>query len=151
MKALLALAAVAASVSVAPPAASAPTDAVAKWCPGVSKCPRPALTLREREIRADRRAHRRVFRFWSRQYVPFCTWLGESGQPRRGQGTGLQQFARWRYTVPNASGSGAYGKYQMMPGTYHAFARFHDWSRADQELAAHLLYRAQSSSPWQAC
>lgn len=125
------------------PSAESKTAPMAKWCAGEDRCPRPPLTKRERAIRADRRAHRRTFRHWSRQYIPSCTWYGESGPG--------PQFARWRYSVPNSSGSGAYGKYQMMPGTYSAFARFHDWSRADQERAAHLLYLAQGTSPWEAC
>ena len=104
------------------------------------------------EVRkANRAKRRRQWRYWTRQPIAQCTWLGESGPPRPGHGKGLQEFARWRYTVPNSQGSGAYGKYQMMPGTYAAFAKYHDWSRLDQEIAAHRLYRAQGTAPWSAC
>lgn len=104
------------------------------------------------EIRkANRAKKRREWRYWSRQPIATCTWLGESGPPRRGHGPGLQQFARWRYSVPNSSGSGAYGKYQMMPRTYAAYAKYGDWSRLDQEIAAHRLYRVAGTAPWSAC
>jgi hypothetical protein len=93
----------------------------------------------------------REWRYWSRQPIPTCTWLGESGPPRAGHGRGLQQFAFWRYSVPNSAGSGAYGKFQLMPSTKAAFDKYGDWSRLDQEIAAHRLYRAQGTSPWSAC
>lgn len=32
-----------------------------------------------------------------------------------------------------------------------SLTRFGDWSRADQEYAAHRLYRAQGTVPWEGC
>lgn len=89
----------------------------------------------------QRRLHE--WKRWSRLYIPACTWYGESGTGPR--------FARYRYTLPNATGSGAYGKYQMMPGTYHSRAKYHDWSPLDQEIAAHREYWAHGTSPWTNC
>lgn len=80
---------------------------------------------------------------WTAVYIPSCTWYGESGPG--------PEFRRSRYTTPNASGSDAYGKFQFMPGTYHTYAKYHDWSPLDQELAARKLYWAQGTSPWMAC
>lgn len=80
---------------------------------------------------------------WSKTYIPSCTWYGESG-------TG-PEFASYRYTLPNSTDSGAYGKYQMMPGTYHNRAKYHDWSALDQEIAGHREYQANGVSPWTNC
>lgn len=80
---------------------------------------------------------------WISTPIADCTWYGESGSG--------PQFARYRYTTPNSAGSGAYGKYQMMPGTYSAYAKYGDWSPLDQEIAGHKLYQAQGTSPWSAC
>lgn len=103
--------------------------------------------VKKRELRKahqrKRARLRREWRHWTGQYIPRCTWHGESGPG--------PEFARWRYRVMNTSGSGARGKYQMMPGTYAAFAKYGDWSRLDQEIAAHRLYWAQGTSPWSAC
>lgn len=85
----------------------------------------------------------REWRRWTRLYIPACTWYGESG-------TG-PQYARYRYTLPNSTGSGAYGKFQMMPGTYHSRAKYHDWSPLDQEIAARREYWAHGTSPWANC
>jgi hypothetical protein len=110
-------------------------------------CVQRVKKKRERRLRLEqqriRRAQQREWRYWSRLYIPSCTWQGESGLG--------PQFADWRYTVPNKGGSGAYGKYQMMPGTYHAYAKYGDWSPLDQEIAGHRLYWDQGTSPWQAC
>jgi hypothetical protein len=109
--------------------------------------------IRHTYIKERKRLKRRIARYnqrrlhewknWSRLYIPNCTWYGESG-------TG-PQFARYRYTTPNSTGSGAYGKYQMMPGTYHSRAKYHDWSPLDQEIAAHREYWAHGTSPWTNC
>lgn len=114
----------------------------------VPNCDRACVErVQKRELRQakERKARRlrREWRYWTRQYIPTCTWWGESGPG--------PQFARWRYSVMNTQGSGARGKYQMMPGTYAAFAKYGDWSPLDQEIAAHRLYRAQGTSPWAAC
>lgn len=80
---------------------------------------------------------------WVNRYIPSCTWYGESGPG--------PAYARWRYTVPNSTGSGAFGKFQMMPGTYFSFDTYGDWSPLDQEIAGHRLYWSQGTSPWEAC
>jgi hypothetical protein len=98
--------------------------------------------LKRRIARYNQR-HLREWKYWTRLYIPYCTWYGESG-------TG-PQFARYRYTMPNATGSGAYGKYQMMPLTYHSRAKYHDWSPVDQEIAGHKEYWAHGTSPWTNC
>lgn len=80
---------------------------------------------------------------WTNRYIPPCTWYGESGPG--------PEFARYRYTLPNSSGSGALGKFQMMPGTYHSQAKYHDWSALDQEIAARREYWVHGTAPWEAC
>lgn len=80
---------------------------------------------------------------WTHRYIPACTWYGESG-------TG-PKYARYRYVMPNFTGSGAYGKFQMMPGTYHSQAKYHDWSALDQEIAARREYWAHGTIPWANC
>lgn len=109
--------------------------------------------LRKAYRKEKRRHHRRLERYnerrlhawehWTNLYIPACTWYGESG-------TG-PEFDPARYTMPNATGSGAYGKYQMMPGTYHNRARYHDWSPLDQEIAGHREYYANGTAPWENC
>jgi hypothetical protein len=109
--------------------------------------------IRHTYVKEKRRYKKRVARYnrrrlnewkyWSTRYIPDCTWYGESGTGPR--------YARYRYTMPNAMGSGAYGKYQMMPGTYHSRAKYHDWSPLDQEIAAHREYWANGTSPWANC
>src|SRR4051812_38823222 len=95
--------------------------------------------------RVERYNQRRLreWQHWTTVFIPSCTWYGESG-------TG-PEFARYRYTLPNSAGSGAYGKYQMMSGTYHSQAKYHDWSALDQEIAGHREYQAHGTSPWEAC
>lgn len=85
----------------------------------------------------------REWNHWTKLYIPQCTWYGESGTSA--------QFAPIRYTIPNSQGSGAYGKYQMMPGTYHNRAKYHDWSPLDQEIAGHREYYANGTQPWTNC
>lgn len=109
--------------------------------------------IRSTYIKERHRLHRRLVRYnkrrltewnhWAHLYIPTCTWYGESGSG--------PQFASYRYTLPNSTGSGAYGKYQMMSGTYHTFDKYGDWSPLDQEIAGHRLYWNQGTGPWQAC
>jgi hypothetical protein len=109
--------------------------------------------IRQTYLKEKRRYHRRIKRYntrrlhewnrWAHLYIPACTWYGESG-------TG-PQFSPVRYTMPNSTGSGAYGKYQMMSGTYHSRAKYHDWSPLDQEIAGHREYWAHGTSPWTNC
>ncbi len=80
---------------------------------------------------------------WTNRYIPSCTWYGESG-------TG-PEYARVRYVTPNAQGSGAYGKFQFMPGTYFNRAKYYDWSPLDQEIAARREFWANGTAPWEAC
>lgn len=76
-------------------------------------------------------------------FIPDCTWFGESG-------TGAK-YARYRYTLPNSEGSGAYGKFQMMSGTYFSNSKYGDWSPLDQEIAARREYHKHGTSPWSNC
>ncbi len=80
---------------------------------------------------------------WIRLSIPDCTWYGESGQG--------PEYARVRYTMPNSQGSGAFGKFQFMPGTYHNVAKYHDWSPLDQEIAARREFWARGEAPWENC
>lgn len=99
--------------------------------------------------RYQRRVHRydqqrlKEWKRWTRLYIPTCTWYGESGIGH--------QFAPYRYSVPNSGGSGAYGKYQMMSGTYHSRAKYDDWSPLDQEIAGHREFFVDGTSPWSNC
>lgn len=102
-----------------------------------------ARRVKKKRIHRARVRFQHEWKYWTTRYIPSCTWLGESGHG--------PQFAPWRYSVRNTQGSGAYGKFQMMPGTYHSYARYHDWSPLDQEIAAHRLYWSQGTSPWAAC
>jgi hypothetical protein len=101
--------------------------------------------MKKHRKRVNRYNQRRLqeWKRWAFQPIPACTWYGESG-------TG-PQYASYRYTMPNSSGSGAYGKYQMMSGTYHNRAKYHDWSPLDQEIAGHREYYANGTGPWANC
>jgi hypothetical protein len=109
--------------------------------------------IRQTYLKEKHRYHKRVERYdqrrlqewnhWSHLYIPTCTWYGESGTSA--------EFAPVRYTMPNSGGSGAYGKYQMMSGTYHDVAKYHDWSPLDQEIAGHREYWKNGTSPWSNC
>jgi hypothetical protein len=98
--------------------------------------------FKRRAARYDKR-RRAEWKHWTKLFIPACTWYGESG-------TG-PEYARYRYTLPNSSGSGAYGKFQMMSGTYHNRAKYHDWSALDQEIAARREYWANGTAPLAAC
>lgn len=80
---------------------------------------------------------------WTKLYIPDCTWYGESGFGPK--------YSRKRYTMPNSSNSGAYGKFQFMPGTYRANAKYGDWSPLDQEIAVRREYWKHGIYPWQRC
>jgi len=97
---------------------------------------------KKRVARYDRK-RLQEWNHWAKLYIPTCTWYGESG-------TG-PEFSPIRYVTPNSGGSGAYGKYQMMPGTYHNRAKYHDWSPLDQEIAGHREYQANGTGPWTNC
>jgi hypothetical protein len=104
--------------------------------------------LRERHILARRierynKLKLREWKHWTSLAIPDCTWYGESG-------TG-PKYAPVRYTTPNSGGSGAYGKYQLMPGTYASDAKYGDWSPLDQEIAARREYWKHGTSPWTNC
>lgn len=144
-------------------ALTASTATAASKYPG--GCNTRACLERTCDAKCDKRvtkrkaAARRVaeWRRWSRMPIPRCTWLGESGVPRRGGGRGLQQFSDWRYSIRNGGSFGppiegkAHGKYQLMPSTYRAHAKYGDWSKLDQEIAAHRLHQAEGVAPWEAC
>lgn len=109
--------------------------------------------IRYTYLKEKRRYHRKVERFnqrrlrewkhWTTLYIPACTWFGESGEG--------PQYSPIRYTMPNSQGSGAYGKFQMMPNTYHSRAKYHDWSALDQEIASRREYWVNGTSPWSNC
>jgi hypothetical protein len=111
------------------------------------KCIRDTYTKEKRRYkrRVARYDQRRLqeWKHWAHLYIPTCTWYGESGFG--------PQFSPIRYTMPNSQGSGAYGKYQMMSGTYHNRAKYHDWSPLDQEIAGHKEYYANGTAPWTNC
>lgn len=86
---------------------------------------------------------RHEWRMWTRLYIPDCTWYGESG-------TGAK-YARYRYTLPNSTGSGAYGKFQFEPTTYFSVGKYDDWSPLDQEIAARREYWQHGIFPWTNC
>lgn len=99
----------------------------------------------QRQQRIAKYHHRKLkeWRHWTGLYIPSCIWYGESGPG--------PEFAQYRYTLPNSSGSGAYGKFQFMPGTYHNRAKYHDWSPLDQEIAARNEYAKNGTSGWANC
>jgi Transglycosylase-like domain len=67
--------------------------------------------------------------------LPSCTWAPESGGD---------------YGAVNA-GSGARGKYQIVPETYAAYGGDGSWSPADQERVAGRIYAATGGSAWANC
>lgn len=95
--------------------------------------------------RVDRYNARRLkeWKHWTSIYIPQCTWYGESGTSA--------EYSPVRYTMSNSTGSGAYGKFQMMPGTYHNRAKYHDWSALDQEIASRREYWVNGTQPWANC
>lgn len=103
---------------------------------------REKARYKKRIVRYDQR-RLREWKHWTKIYIPNCTWYGESG-------TGAE-YSPARYTMPNSGGSGAYGKFQMMPGTYHSRAKYHDWSALDQEIAARREFQANGTGPWANC
>lgn len=97
----------------------------------------------KRKVARYNRVRLQEWKHWATSFIPNCTWYGESGRSA--------QFSPIRYTMPNSTGSGAYGKYQMMSGTYHSDAKYHDWSPLDQEIAGHREYAKHGTGPWQNC
>lgn len=85
----------------------------------------------------------REWRKWTTRPIADCTWYGESGYG--------PEYDPKRYTMPNKGGSGAYGKFQFMPATYRANAKYFDWSALDQEIAARREYWKHGTSPWSNC
>lgn len=83
------------------------------------------------------------WKHWTHLYIPQCTWYGESGSG--------PEYSPTRYTMSNSGGSGAYGKFQMMPGTYFGQAKYRDWSALDQEIAARREFWANGTAPWSNC
>jgi hypothetical protein len=107
--------------------------------------------LARQQSKANRRARIKHFnarklaewRVWTKLPIPTCTWYGESG-------TG-PKYAKYRYTMPNSTGSGAYGKYQFMPRTYFSSGKYDDWSPLDQEIASRREYWKHGTAPWTNC
>lgn len=110
-------------------------------------------TLAKIQARANHRARvrhynerkRAEWNTWTRLYIPDCTWFGESGFGERAE------YARARYVEMNDAGSGARGKFQFMPRTYAANAKYGDWSPLDQEIAARREYWKHGIFPWESC
>lgn len=73
-----------------------------------------------------------------RANLPYCTWGPESGGS---------------YTARNPSGAG--GKYQIMPGTWHAYGgsggNAANASPAEQDMIAAKIYAAEGGRPWVNC
>lgn len=111
------------------------------------KCIKKAYkTAKHKHIKKLRRYNQRrleEWRHWTHLYIPQCTWYGESGYG--------PEYDPARYTMWNTSGSGARGKFQFMDGTYHANAKYHDWSALDQEIAARREYWKHDTQPWSNC
>lgn len=109
--------------------------------------------IRKTYLKETRRFKHRVARYdkrrlqewshWTHLYIPNCTWYGESGYGPK--------YSSIRYTMPNSAGSGAYGKFQFKPPTYHNVAKYHDWSALDQEIAARREYWQHGTAPWENC
>jgi hypothetical protein len=97
----------------------------------------------KKRIAAHDKRRLREWKRWTKMYIPQCTWYGESG-------TG-PEYSPARYVMPNSGGSGAYGKFQFMPGTYHNRAKYHDWSALDQEIAARREFWGNGTAPWANC
>lgn len=120
--------------------------AVAYLCDN-TKCGRQARLKEKRRVKhlVERynKRRRHEWKHWTRLYIPTCTWYGESGYGPK--------YVRYRYTLPNSSGSGAFGKYQFMSSTYHDVAKYHDWSPLDQEIAGHREYWKNGTGPWTNC
>lgn len=122
------------------------TQYVAIWCDTpqcIHMAHKKAKQQRQRKIHRYNVRKRAEWRYWTRLYIPTCTWYGESGVG--------PQFAVYRYYLPNSTGSGAFGKYQMMSGTYHSRAEYHDWTPLDQEIAGHREFWAHGTYPWANC
>jgi hypothetical protein len=95
------------------------------------------------KVRLYHKHRLKEWNLWTSRYIPRCTWYGESGFG--------PQYARYRYTLPNSQGSGAYGKFQFKPNTYFSRAKYGDWSPLDQEIAARREYYANNTYPWANC
>lgn len=114
---------------------------------GTHRCAKAAreVSQLERRLRIARfNLHReREWAKWTRLFIPDCTWYGESGKG--------PEYARYRYTLPNSTGSGAYGKFQFKPPTYFASGKYDDWSPLDQEIAARREFWQNGTTPWENC
>lgn len=103
---------------------------------------RAKARLRHRYYLLDKK-RRKEWKYWTRLYIPDCTWYGESGRGPK--------YARYRYTMPNTTGSGAYGKFQFMPHTYFTRGKYDDWSPLDQEIAVRREFWVHGEAPWTNC
>lgn len=114
---------------------------------GTMQCIKETYTKEKRRYthRVARYNKRRLqeWQHWTHLYIPICTWYGESGYGPK--------YSPVRYTMPNSTGSGAWGKFQFMSPTYHSNAKYHDWSALDQEIAARREYWQHGTSPWENC
>ena len=106
-------------------------------------CRYKAKKRRHHQVMLYNRHRRAEWNHWTSLYIPDCIWYGESGYGPK--------YSRVRYTMPNSNGSGAFGKFQFMSGTYHNNAKYHDWSPLDQEIAARREYWRHGTAPWTNC
>lgn len=132
--------------------------AAAAGAPQPADCSKACVErVKKRILRAHRRAE---WRSYKRHPMPWCTWANESGPPRPGYG----QWARARYRVVNTAGSGAGGKFQIMPQTWAAYGgttyapRAELASRRHQERVARRIaytgttvHRPQGLGAWVTC
>lgn len=114
---------------------------------GTLKCFDKVMSKERKKLKRKIKLHdARRLREWkkiTKSFIPDCTWYGESGHG--------PEYSPVRYTMANSTGSGAYGKFQFMPGTYFTRAKYRDWSALDQEIAARREFRAHGTSPWSNC
>lgn len=99
--------------------------------------------IHQKKVALHDKRRLKEWKHWTSLDIPMCTWYGESGRGPK--------YARSRYTMPNSSGSGAYGKFQFMPGTYFSVGKYDDWSPLDQEIAARREYWRHGTAPWTNC
>lgn len=116
------------------------------WC-DTQQCLHVAKVRARKHLKIRiRHYHQRKLKEWKRwtaRYIPDCTWFGESGRGPK--------YAKYRYTLPNEGGSGAYGKFQFKPGTYFSSGKYDDWSPLDQEIAARREFWKHGTGPWTNC
>lgn len=123
------------------------------------RCQRSARSKRIIRVHLKRykASHRRraTWAYFKAHPLPYCTWANESGPPSRLN----PEWSGSRYRRPNASGSAASGKYQIMDGTWlgNGGTKRGTWHHAakapplEQEIVARRIYGARGTQPWSSC